>query len=141
MVMQELRQIDVRPVMIAAVLIAFTSAGCASVESDSYRFEVVSQPVNTGSDAPVIVRLVNVADGHSVTNAQVFALRTVFGPSRKGNLTTKEQRVGLRAGMQGEFIYDAGDLHPPETVWLAMRVAGEGSLVRGRVDIGLTRDD
>ena len=119
-----------------ALLIAVTNAGCASVESNSYRFEVVSRLANPGSDAPLIVRLVNIANGQSVTNAQVFALRTVFGPSRKGNLTIKEQRVGLKAGMQGEFIYDAGDLHPPETVWLAARVAGERSLVRGRVNIG-----
>ena len=123
-------------VTIAAALLAVTSTGCVSIDSDSYRFELVSQPMPSGSDTPLMVRLVNVADGRSITNAQVFALRTVFAPSREGQLTIREIRVGLKVGMPGEFIYDAGDLHPPETMWLAARVPGERSLVRGRVEIG-----
>ena len=72
--------------VIVAFLIAITNAGCASVESDSYRFEVVSRPANRGSGEPLVVRLVNVASGQSVTNAQVFALSTVFGPVTRGIL-------------------------------------------------------
>jgi hypothetical protein len=137
---REFRRLRVYSVV---VFLATVVSGCLSATPETYKFETVRRPGSGNPSSTFIVRLVNVANGQQVSNAEVFALRMVFAPNYKGHLTIMDRRVALKSDGGGDFIYEAGDvdpreageLHPGETVRLVARVAGENSLIRGTVKV------
>src|ERR1700730_17176279 len=113
----------------AMTILATIASGCVSATSASYKFEVVGQPVFNDSDSALAVQLVNVANGQPVSNAEIAALPTRLAPNYKGQLAFRTIRVPLKSDGHGDFLYEAGDLHPHEILGLVARVPGEGSLI------------
>lgn len=102
-----------------------------------YRFEVVGQPIKTGTQATVTVRLVRVQTNQPVANAVIFQQRlemsmqgmapmsAVVGPAQpdgQGNY-----RFAVQTGMEGDW-----------TLTIAARIQGESEVVRATLRVRST---
>ncbi len=114
-----------------------TSRAPLMVAAADYRFEVVGQPVKTGTQATITVRLVRAQTNQPVTNAVIFQQRLemlmqgmapmggVVGPAQpdgQGNY-----RFAVQTGMAGDW-----------TLTLAARIQGESDVVRATVRVRST---
>jgi hypothetical protein len=129
--------------MIAAALIAFSSAACAADRSQDYRFEVVDQPVVVSAHSEFNVKLTKTSTGQPVENATITRTRlgmTMTHPPHKsatpGAMTTEMSGdvkvLGTPSPSPGLYRL-MGDVSMPGT-WkldLTATVPGEAQPVEG----------
>ena len=119
----------------AAIAIIGTAAGCATFnESGAYRFEAVGQPVPSNAGTTLTVRMLNVANGQRVTDAEVFYLHPVYPISPRATPAVQWERTPLKPDGHGDYIFQGSNLHAGDTLRLTARVPGSENLVVGTVE-------
>jgi hypothetical protein len=122
--------------MVAAIAMIVT-AGCAGlIESSTYKFEIVGQPVATNAGRTLTVRMVNASNGQPVRNAEVFAVHAVFAPSLKALPSVQWVRTRLKPDGHGDYLYEATNLNAGEALRLTARVPGADAQIVGTVETG-----
>ena len=126
--------------MIAAALISFSTAACATDRSQGYRFEVVDQPVAVSAHSEFDVKLTKTSTGQPVENATItesHLAMTMTHTAHKGppGLMTTEMGGEVKfLGTPSPGLYRLmGDVSMPGT-WkldLAATVPGEAQPVEG----------
>lgn len=131
---------ELRGWLATALLISSLATAPAPVRAAAadYRFEVVGQPIQAGTQATVTVRLVHVPTNRPVTNAAIFQQRLEMSmqgmapmtgivapaqPDGQGNY-----RFSVQTSMDGEW-----------TLTFAARVQGESEVVRANLRVRSTR--
>lgn len=120
---------------LAGVLVA-TIAGGALAASEDYRFEVVQPPVGSACGLIATVRLIHVASGQPVTDAEVFqrSSKVVFNISNKALPSTVVQTTPLRPDGHGNYQLIVGSPQKGGTsVTLLARVPAGSTTVRDLV--------
>ena len=119
----------------AAVAVLGVTAGCATVgQSSAYRFEVVGEPVPTGTGTMLTVRLLNAATGQRVTDAEVFSIRTVWAISPKAIPAAQSQRTPLKPDGHGDYLYESSSIHAGEKLNLSASVPGSANRIVGTIE-------
>ena len=128
--MKNITKLLTGPAVIAAAL---ALAACQTVfnESADYKFELVGKPVANGGGTTVSVRLAR-TDESPVAGAQLYVVRWRYAGSKA---TPSEQLSPLQPGTQGNFTYSSGSLHAGDTLRLAARIAPDGALIHGSVEV------
>jgi hypothetical protein len=79
-----------RAVKAALIAVAIGSASTAALaDIKDYKFELVDQTLQTGSDKVITVRLMNTKTGKPVPNAVIFATRLDMTPDGMQEMMTK----------------------------------------------------
>ncbi|MDG4574515.1 MAG: FixH family protein [Defluviicoccus sp.] len=125
--------------MIAAALISFSPAACASDRSQDYRFEVVDQPVAVSAHSEFNVKLTKTSTGQPVENAKITRSRlemTMPHHAHKGPIPMSTEMGGevKLLGAPSPGLYRLmGDLSMPGTwkLYLVATVPGEAQPVEG----------
>src|SRR5256885_4161449 len=87
----------------AAAIGGATTAALADIKD--YKFELVDQSVQTGSDKVVTVRLVNTKTGKPVPDAVIFATRLDMAPDAMQEMATKV--TPMPGGEPGTYKFKA----------------------------------
>jgi hypothetical protein len=79
-----------RAVKAALIAVAIGSASTAALaDIKDYKFELVEQTVQTGTDKVITVRLMNTKTGKSVPDAVIFATRLDMAPDGMQEMMTR----------------------------------------------------
>jgi hypothetical protein len=134
-------QMSKRHLLVASALaiVAHVASPSASwAAGKDYRFEVAGQPVKSGKDTVVKVKLVHAPDNKPITGAIILPPKADMGPEGMAEMTTPVKvlqatepgvyQVSLEPGMAGKWA-----------LTLSAKVQGEPETVRGTVTVDLVK--
>jgi len=106
--------------------------------SKDYRFELAGEPVKSGKDTVVKVKLVHAPDNKLVTGAVILPPKANMGPDGMAEMTAPVKvlqatepglyQVSLEPGMAGKWA-----------LTLSAKVQGEPETVRGTITVDLAK--
>jgi hypothetical protein len=125
--------------VVASLALTLTLAACAGAAEvtspPDYRFEAVQQPVRSGSNSVVVVRLVQVRSGKPVTDAEVFERHVTPVFERAVPRGWAERRTPLCSEGNGNYrLVSRFLLDGKTTLKLGARVPGESRTILGQID-------
>lgn len=127
--------------VVAALALSLTLTACAGATEvtspPDYRFEAVQQPVRSGSDSVVVVRLVRMPSGKPVTDAEVFErhFTPVFAKAVPGGWVERTTPFCPDGNGNYRLLVSRSLLDGKTTLKLGARVPGESRTILGQIDL------
>jgi hypothetical protein len=121
--------------LIAAAMLAATTASIAGAGAGDYSFELAGPPVASGDVTTVKMRLIHLPEKKPVADAVIFETRFDMGPDGMPTMTAPAQAMP-DASEPGVYVFEVEPLMAGQwALTVAAKVQGEEETIRGSVTI------
>jgi hypothetical protein len=121
--------------LIAAAMLAATTASIAWADAGDYNFELAGPPVVSGAVTTVKVRLIHLPDKKPIADAVIFETRFDMGPDGMPTMTAPARALP-DASETGVYVFEVEPSMAGQwALTVAAKVQGEDETVRGNVTI------
>lgn len=121
--------------LIAAAMLAATTASIAGAGAGDYSFELAGPPVASGDVTTVKMRLIHLPEKKPVADAVIFETRFDMGPDGMPTMTAPAQAMP-DASEPGVYVFEVEPSMAGQwALTVAAKVQGEEETVRGSVTI------
>jgi hypothetical protein len=117
-------------VLLAVIVLVAVMPTPSHAGAQEYRFEIVDQTIHAGGKVPIRVRLVQIATGKTISNADIAEPKLVMRMA--GMADMQGEAVKMTPDAEGNYRFAANVVAPGEWVLnLTAHVQGEKDAVQG----------